>query len=156
VRTETHDIPVEEEVRQETGVDTHMPETSEPTDAQKKRTREQESGSRKKEKAHRTPPHTSLTTDDVELVATTIEDRLSEAWENAKKHRDSIIEQVQEVKTALEQLKIRAEQRQKDTPVKTMEGMPAGETMQIIAQGSTNFMITPDMLYIDEEVTQSL
>jgi hypothetical protein len=98
---------VEEEVGQETGVDTHMPETSEPSDSQKKRTGEKESGSRKKVKAHRTPPHTSLTTDDVELVATTIEDRLSEAWENVEKHRASIIEQVQEVKTALEQLNIR-------------------------------------------------
>jgi len=69
-----------------------MPETFEKEDAQKKRTGEKASGSRKKSKAHRTPPHTSLTIDDVELVATTIEDRLSEAWENVKKHRASIIE----------------------------------------------------------------
>jgi hypothetical protein len=34
-----------------------------------------------------------------------------------------------------------------------MEGMPTGETMYIIVQGSTTFMITPDTLYIDEEVT---
>jgi hypothetical protein len=35
-----------------------------------------------------------------------------------------------------------------------MEGMPAGETIQIIVQGSKKFMITPNMLYIDEEVAQ--
>jgi hypothetical protein len=34
-----------------------------------------------------------------------------------------------------------------------MEGMPTGETMQIIVQWSTNFVITPDMLYIEQEVT---
>jgi hypothetical protein len=90
-------------------MDTQMPETSEPSDSQKKRIGEQASGSRKKAKAHRTPPHTSLTTDDVEIVATTIEYRLSELWENVEKHRDSIFEQVQEVKTVLEQLKIRVE-----------------------------------------------
>jgi hypothetical protein len=53
---------------------------------------------------------------------------------------------VQEKKTVLEHLKIRVEKRHKDTPINTMEGMLAGETMQIIAQGSANFMITPDML----------
>jgi hypothetical protein len=42
---------------------------------------------------------------------------------------------VQEVKNALEQLNIRAEQRQKDTLVKAMEGMPAGGIIQIIVQG---------------------
>jgi hypothetical protein len=34
-----------------------------------------------------------------------------------------------------------------------MEGVSAGETIQITAQGSTNFIITPNMLYIDEEET---
>jgi hypothetical protein len=38
--------------------------------------------------------------------------------------------------------------------MKTMEGVPTGETVQIIAQGSTNFMITPYMLYIDVEAAQ--
>jgi hypothetical protein len=83
--------------------------------------------------------------DDVELKATTFEDRLSKAWENVEKHMASIIEQVQEVKTALEQLKIGIEQQQKDTPGKAMEGMPTGETVQLIAQRSANFVITPDM-----------
>jgi hypothetical protein len=47
-------------------MDTQMPEASEPSDAQKKRTGEKASGSRKKAKAHKTPMQTSLTTDDVE------------------------------------------------------------------------------------------
>jgi hypothetical protein len=55
---------------------------------------------------------TSLTIDDVELISTTVEDRLSKVWENAENHRYSIMEQVQEVKTALEQLRIRTEQKQ--------------------------------------------
>jgi hypothetical protein len=38
--------------------------------------------------------------------------------------------------------------------VKTREGMPIGEIKQIIVQGSKNFIITLDMLYIYEEVTQ--
>jgi len=39
---------------------------------------EQASGTRKKEKAHKKPMETSLTIDNVELIATTVEDRLSE------------------------------------------------------------------------------
>jgi hypothetical protein len=44
----------------------------------------------------------------VELVATTIEERLVEVWENVEKHMASIAYQVQEVKTSLEQLRIEA------------------------------------------------
>jgi hypothetical protein len=113
-----------------------------------------QSGSRKKAKAHKKPLETSLTTDDVELIATTVEDRLSEVWENAENHRASILEKIQEVKTALEQLRIRAEKSSKDKPTKTKEGVHVGETMQITVQGSTNFIITPEMLFIDEEETQ--
>jgi hypothetical protein len=43
-------------------------------------------------KAHKKPMETSQTTDDVELIATIVEDRLSEVWENVKNHRDSILE----------------------------------------------------------------
>jgi hypothetical protein len=67
---------MEEEDGRETGVDTYIPETSTPAEAQMKRTGKKTSGSRKKLKAHRTPPHTPLTEDDVEIVAKTIEDRL--------------------------------------------------------------------------------
>ena len=35
-----------------------------------------------------------------------------------------------------------------------MEGIPIGETIHIIAKGIPNFMITLDMLYIDEGATQ--
>jgi hypothetical protein len=53
--------------------------------------------------------HTSLTIDDVEVIATIVKDKLSEVWENAENHRASILEQVHEVKTTLEQLRSRAE-----------------------------------------------
>jgi hypothetical protein len=56
---------------------------------------------------------TSLMADDVELIATKVEDRLSEVWENTKNHRASILEQIQEVKIVLEQLRIRVEQQQR-------------------------------------------
>jgi hypothetical protein len=47
----------------------------------------------------------------------------------------------------------RVEQQQKTTtPAK--EGALVGETVQITAQGSVNFWITPEMLFIDEETTQ--
>jgi hypothetical protein len=69
-----------------------MRDAYEPSDAQKKRTWEKASGSKKKVKAHRIPMHTSLTSNDVELVATTVEDRVLEVWENVKKHRASIFE----------------------------------------------------------------
>jgi hypothetical protein len=39
--------------------------------------------------------------------------------------------------------------------METREGMPTGESIQIIEHGSENFMITPNMLYIDEEVRQN-
>jgi hypothetical protein len=54
--------------------DTNMPKASKPSDAQRKRTREKSSGSRKKAKAHRKPMETSLKTYDVDLIATTVED----------------------------------------------------------------------------------
>jgi hypothetical protein len=61
-----------EEVEQETGMDTQMPEESEQPDAQRKRTTKQVSGAKKKAKAHKKQMETSLTTNDIELVAMTI------------------------------------------------------------------------------------
>jgi hypothetical protein len=120
-----------------------------------KRTWEKVSGSRKKKKAHKMPMHRSLIKDDVELIATTVEDRLLEVWENVENHRVSILEQVQEVKTALEKLRIRKEKQQKDKPVQVKEGVSLGETMHITTQGSTNFIITPAMLFIEEEIVHN-
>jgi hypothetical protein len=34
------------------------------------------------------------------------------------------------------------------------EGAPVRETLQITIQGSANFIITPDVLFIDEEMAQ--
>jgi hypothetical protein len=51
----------------------------------------------------------------------------------------------------MEQLKIQVELQQKDTPEKAREGVPAQETVEIIAQGSANFILTPEMLFLDEE-----
>jgi hypothetical protein len=95
-----------------------------------------------------------LPTNDVELIATTIEDRMLEGWENVEKHKASILEIIQEVKNALEQLRIREEHSSKEKPTKNKEGLHVGETMQIAAQGSTNLIINLDMLFIDEEVSQ--
>jgi hypothetical protein len=154
VQMEAQDVTMDEEVEKDTDMDTQMPEASEQPEAQRKRTGEQESGTRKKEKAHRKQMETSLTTDDVEMIAMTVEDRLSEVWENVENHRASILEQVQEVKTVLEQLRIKVEQQQKEKPMPVREGAPVGETVQITMQGSDNFIITPDMLFIDEETMQ--
>jgi hypothetical protein len=85
---------------------------------------------------------TSLIADDVELIATTVQDQLSEVWENVENHRDLILEKIQEVKTVLEQLRIRAEQSSEDKPTKTKEGVPIRETVKITVQRSTNFIIT--------------
>jgi hypothetical protein len=41
----------------------------------------------------------------VELVATTVEERLVEVWENVEKHRASIADQVQEVKIVAREVK---------------------------------------------------
>jgi hypothetical protein len=82
--------------------DTYIPEASEPSEAKIKRTGEQASAFRKKAKAHRKPMETSLTADDVELIATTMEYRLTEVCKNSEKHRDSILEKIQEVKTMME------------------------------------------------------
>jgi hypothetical protein len=54
----------------------------------------------------------------------------------------------------LEELKIRTTQKQKDKLVKAREGVPTQETMEIKVHGSSNFIITPQMLFIDEEITQ--
>jgi hypothetical protein len=92
VQTEAQDVTMDEEVEQDTGMDTQMPEASEQPEAQRKRTTEQVSGARKKEKAHRKQMEMSLTTDDIEMIAMTVEDRLSEVWENVENHRASILE----------------------------------------------------------------
>jgi hypothetical protein len=68
-------------------------------------------------KAHKTQCHISLTPDDVELVATTFEEILVKVWENTEKHRALISDQVREVKTALEQIRIGVTQAPKETPM---------------------------------------
>jgi hypothetical protein len=135
-------------------MDTQMQEASESSEVQRKRTRDQASGSRKKAKANKSPMETSLTKDKVELIATTVEDRLSEVWENAKNHIASILEQIQEVKIALEKLKVRMEKQQQKTTTLMKEGEPMGEIVHITTKGSVNFRITLDMLFMDEETTQ--
>ena len=71
-----------------------MPTILEPLETQEKWLGEQTGGVRNKVKAHKPQCHISLTPDDVELVATTVEERLAEVWENAEKHKDSIVDQV--------------------------------------------------------------
>jgi hypothetical protein len=61
---------------------------------------------------------------------------------------------VQEVKTALEQLRIGAAQEPKETTTLAKEGLHMPETIQFVAQASTTFIIMPEMLFIDEETTQ--
>jgi hypothetical protein len=73
--------------------------------------------------------------------------------ENAENHRASILEQVKEVKKFLEHLRIKPKQQKKDKSVPVREVAPIGETVQIIVQGNANFIITPDILFIDEETT---
>jgi hypothetical protein len=72
-----------------------MLEVSDPSQAQRKRPGEQESGARKKEKAHIKPMETSLKTNDVEMIAMIVENRLLEVWENVENQRVSILQQVQ-------------------------------------------------------------
>jgi hypothetical protein len=102
VQTKTQEILMEEGEGKDTGMDAQILESYEPSEAQRKRTREQERGSRNKVKAHKKPMDTSLMTDDVDLIAMTMEDRLLEMWENVENHRDSILEKIQEVKNVLE------------------------------------------------------
>jgi hypothetical protein len=54
----------------------------------------------------------------------------------------------------LEKLRIRAEQPQKDKPTQTGEAVHAREIVKIIVQGSTKFIITHEMMFIDEDETQ--
>jgi hypothetical protein len=133
--------------------DTHRPTSPEPLDTQEKQPREKTSGGRKKAKAHRPQCHISLTSDDVELVVTTVEERLAEVWENAEKHKDSIANQVQEVKVSLEKLRIRTTHAPKETPMQAKEGVLLPETMQFAVQASANFIITSEMMFLDEETT---
>jgi hypothetical protein len=92
---------------------------------------EQASDVRKKEKAHRKQMEISLTTDDVEMIAIIVEHRLSKVWENEKNHHASILEQVQEVKTVLEQFRIKEGHQQKDKLAPVREGEPIREIAQI-------------------------
>jgi hypothetical protein len=63
-----------------------MPKAYEQPDTQRKRTLEKVSGARNKSKAHRKQMETSLTTNDVDLIAMALEDRLSKVWENVENH----------------------------------------------------------------------
>ena len=104
-------------------------------------------------KAHKPQIHISLTPDNVELVVTTVEERLDDVWENVEKHMALIAYQVQEVKIVLEKLRIETVQEPKETPMQAKEGVPVLETMQFVAQTSTNFIIMPEMMFLDEETT---
>jgi len=46
------------------------------------------------------------------------------------------------------------EQSSKDKPTKTEEGVPVGEIVQITVQGSANFILTPEILFIENEAAQ--
>jgi hypothetical protein len=93
----------------------------------------------------------SLNLDDVELVATIVEERLAEVLENVERHMASIADQVKEVKVVLEQLGIEAT-HEKETPTQAKEGVSVPETVQFAAQSAANFIITMEMMFIDEEI----
>ena len=103
-------------------------------------------------KTHKPQSHISLTPDDVELVVTAVKERVAEVWENAKKHRDSIAYQVQEVKVRLEHLRIEVAHAPKEAPTKAKEGVPVPETVQFVAQTSANFIIVSEKIFLDEEI----
>jgi hypothetical protein len=67
--------------------------------------------------------------DDVELVVTIVEERLAEVWENAEKKMASIVDQVQEVKTALDQLRIKETHAPKETLKQVKEGVTMPKTI---------------------------
>jgi hypothetical protein len=73
-------------------MDTQMLEAYGASYAQRKRTGEKLSGSRKKEKDHKTSMHTSLIADDVDMIVTKVEDQLSKVWEDDENNRVSILE----------------------------------------------------------------
>ena len=54
----------------------------------------------------------------------------------------------------LEQLRIKVEKQQKKKLVAIRKETLVGETIQITVHGSANFIITIDMLFINEETTQ--
>jgi hypothetical protein len=76
--TGTQEIPEAGETGTTTVGDTQRPTSPEPSATQEKRPGEHTSGGRKKAKAHKPQSHISLTPDDVELVVTTVEERLAE------------------------------------------------------------------------------
>jgi hypothetical protein len=133
--------------------DTQRPTSPKPSDTQEKRPGKKTSGGRKNAKAHKPQSHISLTLDNVELVVTTVKERLIEVWDNVEKQRASIGDQVQEVKTTLEQLRIRAMQVPKETSMQVKERVPMPETVKFVAQVSANFIIIPAMMFLDEETT---
>jgi len=104
-------------------------------------------------KADKPQCHISLTPDDVELVVTEVEEILVEVWDNVKKHKDAIADQVQEVKIVLDKLKIRVAHAPKETPMHAKEGVPVHEIVKFTVQGSANFIIIPVMMFLDEETT---
>jgi hypothetical protein len=73
IRTNIQEKPMEEEMVQDTAMDTEIFEASEPSKARIKRTWEKSSSSKKKAKAHRKSLETSLTTYDVEMIVMPME-----------------------------------------------------------------------------------
>jgi hypothetical protein len=129
MKIEAQEMSMEKGEGKDIVMDTQMSEASKPSEAQRKRKEEKESGSKNNTKAHNKPMATSLMTDDVEMIAMTVEDRFSKVWENTKNHRASILEKIQEVKTTLEQLRSREEHQQQKTTTLTKEGASIGETV---------------------------
>jgi hypothetical protein len=123
--------------------ETDTPITTEKTESRPpKRTILQSGGVCKKMKVHKEVPQYTITKDDAELVMEKVQDHTAEAYEDAEKQREKIMQEMIEVKQVLEQIQFTKvqhkgkTQQQQTVQEQDMPTQSEEETVQITTLAS--------------------
>jgi tRNA A37 N6-isopentenylltransferase MiaA len=126
--------------------------------SQKKITTTQVEETHKKMKYTKKGPVITLTEDDVEFMVDKVQDRGEDVVHITEAQREEIMAKLIEFHDTLQQLQIHTvQQATTQQPEKTQQPPAQKEkedTVQIVVQGSDTFMVTQQMVRVDQETTQ--
>jgi hypothetical protein len=117
-------------------------------------------GSRKKAKAHKQPPEYTITEDDADLVVEKVQEHAVEEFKDAQHQKGQIQDELDDIRQVLEHI------RRVHRLGRGIESVPIGseakervlenekDTIQNIAQEILIFIVTPNMLEMDEMITR--
>jgi hypothetical protein len=119
------------------------------------------SGVRKKAKAHKMPPEYTIAEDDADLVAERTHVREFEEFEDTQHQRDRIQNKLADMRQVLEYIREAQSAGRETEPflatseVGSKAMLSEHDMIQMIAQASTTFHVTPNMMHMDEIVGQT-